>query len=388
MRLPRPPRQPKRLLPQSLRSKTTLLSRIRPRTRRPSSRTKSPRLPRLPPLQRPVPELRLALPLPPLNLLPPTRFRCAVVCRALRAETPGRRKASRLPGSRLQVARPPVLLRQRLYPLLSRAQRTNLRLSPIPPKPPRLIRQPIPRLNRHPLLPRPPLLARVLPVPVWPQMLLAARAPESFPMFRCVADFPAPPGETPGRRKGSHLHTLRNLPQARLPFRLRPRRRPLRPRRPVPHLPRPAILPRMHNRRPRRSRVRRRPPLTDPVRRSPRVDAPESVVSVPVREPPVREPLPVQVLWQREPPRRRTSPPTEPRRSPLSASRWPSLRRRRRTSPLSANRWPSPPRRPTTRLPHAPRTSRLRRRHRLRRPHRPVRAALPRRSLHRRRNRS
>ena len=226
------------------------------------------------------------------------------------------------------------------------------------------------------------LLARVLPVPVWPQLLLAARAPESFPTFRCVADFPAPPGETPGRRKGSHLHTLRNLPQARPPLRLRLKRRPLTPRRPVPH------LPRMHNRRLRRSRIRSRLPVTNQARRSHRVDAPESVVSVPGRQPQVREPLQVRRSLVREPPLRRRRNLTKPRRSPLSASRWRSLRRRPRTSPLSASRWPSPPRRTTTRPRHAPRTSRPRRRHRPQRPRLRVRAVLPRRSLQRRRNRS
>ena len=206
-----PPRRLKPLLPKSQSPKRMPLSRIRPRNRQPSSRTRSLRPPRLlallsQPLLPVMSRLRQNLPPTPLPLaalllLP--KFPCVAVCRASKAENPGRRKASHPPESRPLVARPPVLLRQRLRPHLLRAPRRNLLLSPTPPKPPRLIRQPIPRLNRHPLLPRPPLLARVLPVPVWPQLLLAARAPESFPTFRCVADFPAPPGETPGRRKAS-----------------------------------------------------------------------------------------------------------------------------------------------------------------------------------------
>ena len=102
----------------------------------------------------------------PMLLLRP-RCLCAAVCRASKAENPGRRKASHPPESRPLVARPPVLLRQRLHPHLLRAPRRNPLLSPTPPKLLRLTLRPI----RHPS-PRPLLLRQPpQPVPVLPVLV-------------------------------------------------------------------------------------------------------------------------------------------------------------------------------------------------------------------------
>ena len=163
-----PPRRLKPLLPKSQSPKRMPLSRIRPRNRQPSSRTRSLRPPRLlallsQPLLPVMSRLRQNLPPTPLPLaalllLP--KFPCVAVCRASKAENPGRRKASHPPESR-----PSVLLRQRLRPHLLRAPRRNPLLSPTPPKLLRLTLRPI----RHPS-PR-PLLLRQPPQPVLPVLV-------------------------------------------------------------------------------------------------------------------------------------------------------------------------------------------------------------------------
>ena len=170
-----PPRRLKPLLPKSQSPKRMPLSRIRPRNRQPSSRTRSLRPPRLlallsQPLLPGMSRLRQTLPPPPRTLaarqrLPKVHF--GAVVRASKAENPGRRKASHPPESRPLVARPPVLLRQRLRPHLLRAPRRNPLLSPTPPKLLRLTLRPI----RHPS-PRPLLLRQPpQPVPVLPVLV-------------------------------------------------------------------------------------------------------------------------------------------------------------------------------------------------------------------------
>src|SRR5699024_5025652 len=58
-----------------------------------------------------------------------------------------------------------------------------------------------------------------------PRSLRADRPLANSPMSRCVADFRAPRGETPGHRKASHRRVRPNLQQAR------PNRQPARPSR-------------------------------------------------------------------------------------------------------------------------------------------------------------
>src|SRR5699024_376395 len=191
--------------------------------------------PSVPPLRtlmmtnRPSPP-RLTSPLSP-SLLPLLRLRarcgCVVDCRVWPAEIPGRRRGTLLPGSR-----PRERLRLRWPPWLLQAARVSN--SPLPTRltlqrfrqTPRLSRLTL-RPNRPTLRPMPQLLRQSLQEPALPgpRSLRADRALANSPMSRCVADFRAPRGETPGHRKASHRRVRPNLQQAR------PNRQPARPSR-------------------------------------------------------------------------------------------------------------------------------------------------------------
>jgi thiosulfate reductase cytochrome b subunit len=197
--------------------------------------------------------------------------------------------------------------------------------------------------SEHPLPTRLTLLPRLLrqspqePALPGPRPLRADRAPVNSPMSRCVADFRAPPGETPGHRKASHRRVRPSRQQARpSPPQRRPRPRQHRPRRHRPKRPRL----RRHRPKPASPQTKRSPPAPTRARRSHSADAQESAVSAPERrQVPLRPEPERQQVRRRSPTRRRGNPP--------SASPWANLPRSRRTSPPSANRWANPPRRPT-----------------------------------------